>query len=515
MATKDRTRARSTSTGKARPAAAAPVQTSAPPNLVTRDGVLALQQTAGNAAVQRALTQRAALAPGTDNPLVGLKRQDGLDFGTFERRPQVKLLQSKLNDKVAGGLSVDGMWGGRTSKSLESFQLGQSTVPAEFVDQQTGDALLDRNGGGGGGGVEPPTPPDPAVDGTLDQIMLEYSRLHVAQSKAVTQVERDLRDGVEKKSDPILIQALKFGAEKILDGLLGGGATSFRTAIKAGITLIDDADIDGKLKEFGVDKPFDAAKAAASEKIAQELSSVGDTDPLSAFVDTQHNALAEATLKNQEAFINVSKPELRKKPAKDAQTLLNELRKQTAAANETQYTATVNRWAQVNAQRTLGITASTTNPNDLAGTTFVEGLEGKDADSVPGVLEIDINFDRSSPKSPVKVNELTIAGLSPKVREHINKKNPTLGELGFPSRASGDSTASLFGLGARLSVARAEDKGFVTEISSHAGPIGGTTPNGRQYFLDKGDGNGFVGIRRLFAEIDPLTVGALGGLKGP
>jgi len=414
------------------------------------------QQTAGNAAVQRA-----DVATPTDNPIVGLKRQDGLDFGTTRKQPEVKLLQSKLNDKVGSALSVDGMWGKKTSGSLE------------------------------------------------------YSRLHVAQSKAVTQVERDLRDGVEKKSDPLLIQALKFAAEKILDGLLGGGATSFRTAIKAGITLIEDADIDGKLKDFGVDKPFDAAKKAASERIAQELTSLGDTDPLSAFVDTQHNALAEATLKNQEAFIAVSKPELRKKQAKGAQALLDELKKQTADAPERQYDATVKRWAQVNAQRTLGVTASTTDPADPAGTTFVEGLEGKSVASVPGVLEIDINFDPDAPKTPVKVNEITIAGLSPKVREHINKQNPTLGQLGFPSRASGDSISSIIGLGSRLSVARAEDKGFVTEISQQDGPISGTSDGGRKYFTDKGDGNGVVGIARLFSEIDPLNVVSLGGLKGP
>ena len=45
------------------------------------------------------------------NPLVGLKRGDGLVFGTFDRRTRVRALQERLNAKVAAGLDEDGMFG--------------------------------------------------------------------------------------------------------------------------------------------------------------------------------------------------------------------------------------------------------------------------------------------------------------------------------------------------------------------------------------------------------------------
>ena len=96
------------------------------------------------------------------NPVVGLARGDGLNVGTFERRPRVKLLQFKLNEKTGAGLAVDGMWGPKTSKALETFMLTRSTVPAEAVDKPTGDALMGSN-------VQPPGPrppgPPPAPPG--------------------------------------------------------------------------------------------------------------------------------------------------------------------------------------------------------------------------------------------------------------------------------------------------------------------------------------------------------------
>jgi hypothetical protein len=44
----------------------------------------------------------------------------------------------RLKEKTGSNLTVDGMWGPKSSKALDNFMLNQSTVPAEFVDKPTG-----------------------------------------------------------------------------------------------------------------------------------------------------------------------------------------------------------------------------------------------------------------------------------------------------------------------------------------------------------------------------------------
>jgi hypothetical protein len=105
------------------------------------------------------------------NPLVGLKRGDGLTYGTWDLRPRVKLLQHKLNEKTGAGLDVDGMWGPKTSAALESFMLSRSTVPAEIVDQDTADALLDRKKETPGPGPQPIPPGPQPVESTYNQTL--------------------------------------------------------------------------------------------------------------------------------------------------------------------------------------------------------------------------------------------------------------------------------------------------------------------------------------------------------
>ena len=85
------------------------------------------------------------------NPLVGLKRGDGLVFGTFDRRTRVRALQERLNAKVAAGLDEDGMFGRLTSEALATFQAGAGLPTVEPVDADTADALMDRPAAGSGG----------------------------------------------------------------------------------------------------------------------------------------------------------------------------------------------------------------------------------------------------------------------------------------------------------------------------------------------------------------------------
>ncbi len=70
------------------------------------------------------------------NPLTGLKKGDGLVFGTFHLRPRVSLLQQKLNEKTFSGLQVDGMFGPKTMGALRlfrSFYMG-NTIQQVSVD---------------------------------------------------------------------------------------------------------------------------------------------------------------------------------------------------------------------------------------------------------------------------------------------------------------------------------------------------------------------------------------------
>lgn len=97
--------------------------------------VLHLQRTAGNQAVQR------RLASGPPSPFTelvakeirGLRKGDGLDYGTEDRKSRVHLLQRKLNDRLPGvALNTDGMFGPLTAKALHRVQ-ERNDLPVEDV----------------------------------------------------------------------------------------------------------------------------------------------------------------------------------------------------------------------------------------------------------------------------------------------------------------------------------------------------------------------------------------------
>jgi hypothetical protein len=75
------------------------------------------------------------------DPIVGLKRGDGIDFGTEDRRQRVEQLQNLLNEKQNAGLEPDGMFGNNTTTSLNIFQITAKIKPAPSVDNATAKAL--------------------------------------------------------------------------------------------------------------------------------------------------------------------------------------------------------------------------------------------------------------------------------------------------------------------------------------------------------------------------------------
>jgi peptidoglycan hydrolase-like protein with peptidoglycan-binding domain len=137
-------------------------------NPIARE-VLSLQASAGNRSVAALLGRdasgRPTAAPGppavqrqgedvallpAGNPLVGLKRGDGLVFGTFDRRTRVRQLQQKLNEKIVAGLAEDGMFGPLTAEALANFQASVGLPVEQPVSPDTADALLDRPAAAGG-----------------------------------------------------------------------------------------------------------------------------------------------------------------------------------------------------------------------------------------------------------------------------------------------------------------------------------------------------------------------------
>jgi len=74
--------------------------------------------------------------------LVGLQRGDGLDFGTYDRRPRVALLQEKLNEKMMAGLTADGMFGAKTEQILREFQKSMEIPSSHVVDPITANLLM-------------------------------------------------------------------------------------------------------------------------------------------------------------------------------------------------------------------------------------------------------------------------------------------------------------------------------------------------------------------------------------
>lgn len=83
--------------------------------------------------------------PVSISQLEGLKRDDGITYGTWELRPRV----GKLQERLSGSgffCKIDGMFGNETAEALHGFQLSHGFPVADIVDQTTADALEGRDG---------------------------------------------------------------------------------------------------------------------------------------------------------------------------------------------------------------------------------------------------------------------------------------------------------------------------------------------------------------------------------
>lgn len=379
------------------------------------------------------------------NPLVGLKNGDGLNVGTFERRPRVKLLQQKLNEKMMAGLKADGMFGPKTGQVLQEFQLSIRKPAQEPVDADTADALMDVKKN-----EKPPDdlPASQELEDLMDSIWLQYQIMLKSQNDALNRLEKDLQS--QENPTNLLAEILKKAGVKALDLVLFGQSDTLRALIKEVISTAEDLTQDEKetITGSGVDPIFDAAKTPAEEKlksVIDDLTAV-ETPPLDTFIEAQRAAITEASDSAQNTFLLETKPALRKPgssqppqptPVGDAtagdRRLVRARKFRKAVADQKtnafdkQYNESLSKWATTQAQNKLGTTPGKLFP-EQTGTDMSKGEEG-----VPGVLELKI--DGNKPNQPVKVEGAKIVGMSKVVRNRL--KNKTVGETDLPILAKG------------------------------------------------------------------------------
>lgn len=464
------------------------------PTLLSPDGVLALQQTAGNAAVQRAL---AVQREGADlpNPLVGLRKNDG--FGTPQTDPlraRVRKLQQKLGSKQGLSLGVDGAYGDQTLKALRSFMadIGKSdeeTAAAgeSALDEQTADALMDRQTPNPG-----PAPFNPEVESGLEACLVEYQQMFHDSIRILKQVNRDLGtlEGhqpsfVDEKLQALLSASLKLVAGTITDKY----ATMIGDAANA-VTFLDAEQGASAAKA-----PLDGVKKILEQQIDDSLAAtkLPDTE---AFFDAQEEALAEGTHRQQLNFLLVTKPQLSRLGAGEKGTtdqfdprfarvakLRVSLAKERAKQTDFLYENTVSAW-----------TSYLVHKQNKDSQTD-EGTDMSKVTEKAGVLQIE--FDDAT-VGFVKVGAVAIFGLSEKVRNRLNGINsigPLLSGLGFPTIATGKTKD-----GGKLDI-RHDENGNVSIQESDA--------KGTAVLLARavnvGDTTALDGARNLFAEIENRT----------
>jgi hypothetical protein len=76
----------------------------------------------------------------SETDLVGLTRNDGINFGTWEKRPRVHVLQERLTTKRFFCKS-DGMFGAKTADALNQLQATHGLSQSDTVDQLTANVL--------------------------------------------------------------------------------------------------------------------------------------------------------------------------------------------------------------------------------------------------------------------------------------------------------------------------------------------------------------------------------------
>lgn len=480
------------------------------------------------------------------NPLVGLKKGDGLNVGTWDLRPRVKLLQHRLNEQTGAGLTTDGMWGKLTSAALEQFCLSRNMVPLDHVDRATGDALMAT----GEPKVEPPDkPPGPvdvgslffnsALEATFDRIVEQYGALLARQGETLNQFRQEL--GEPEKPQPGLLGTLIIeGANFVIDRTLGSAETSLRgvaqAAARGALDALPSATPDKakeKVVEAAVTAPFTAAVDTGKSVVKEAVSPATSSASIADFVAAQHRGQISSH-RDAVASFQQSKPDLRQFTEEDlaqlggqpipgmvdprldrAEAVLKGVTRAVEKAPTKTYREVAASWATVNARR--GLREHGSFRTDV---TEVGQLQDAATGSVLGVLEVTITFNPNQPKEKVRVTELRIAGLSPTVREKLTAgaggKPPTVGQLGFPVRIQGSEGGGLFGIGSTdIAVAAPEDRREPEKVNKG-------DDSAHPYYQAKGDdGSGgppgllqLRGMARVVAEVDAVVVKDV-GLQGP
>lgn len=382
-----------------------------------------------------------ASAPTGDNPLVGLKEGDGLNFGTNGLRPRVKLLQSRLNETAGAALKADGMWGGKTSEAMDGFELSLKQVPDRVVDQVSGDALMGKGGGGGGGGGGA-APFNPVVESRLEGIAAEYRFIFEAEKLALQRLEVDLTSGkgIEKAEPTLAQKALLAAVFAILEKFVGLNIDELRPdLIKS--TFLDDEQITS-----AVDAPLkpalDEGKTAMGEFLPQQPKGIDD---LGAFIETQLQGATQAAATAEGKYLDVTKPSMSRLRAGEvatsdasdprllrAEALRAAVRKRRFAAFDPAFNEAMAGWTVYLARKATGDPVSGGGFEEQVGTDMSDITK---VDKAGGVLHVDYSVTTAD-KSP-KVEKVSIVGLSEKVRARLKASDRKLDLLGMPVRGEG------------------------------------------------------------------------------
>ena len=439
-----------------------------------------IQQQHGNQYVQRLLAQRKTgdnTAPGDDTapnassaPLIGLKKGDGLDWGTWDKRPRVKLLQHKLNEKVMAGLDVDGMFGDKTADALQAFQLSISVPPAGVVDPVTADALMGKKEPTPPNieppvtppnvtppNIEPPvTPPNveppnvnppannnqynPALEDKLDAIWNAKQFILFARRDGLSMLGRSLKqtdnsghkDGFKQTVKDGANEGLKKGTEAlrglIVDEISGDTAKSV-------VSMVLDKGFN-----FGLAGVVSSAVDFVVDLFAPDPASPPPGSAVDVFIEGRIKAITDASFNAQQKFITEGKQKFRDKEAqqsgqgmKEADELLQVLHKKRDVAPKIQYEESLQKWSVLMAQQHLGQAFDKIDPNIKLGTNMGNVDDVKKA---PGVLKVPVQaLDPDSVLNKPHNKAIKIAGLSPTVRAKLQGRK--INDVGFPIMAEG------------------------------------------------------------------------------
>jgi hypothetical protein len=383
------------------------------------------------------------------NPLVGLKHRDGLDWGTWERRPRVKLLQDKLNQKMLAGLNVDGMFGDRTRQVLQEFQLSIDVLPQNMVDPITADALMGKKKNETPPQPGPPQPNNgefnPALEDVLDAVWNAKHFILLARRDGLVRLGRQLKkDASSRFSDDLkgkLTKAAEEGLHKATDKQRDDLLTDLvgETA-KSVVVKVLDSGFTPAVK-FLVEGAIDLA----IDLFAPEPKDAPDGTAVDVFIEGQTKTVTDAAFQAEQTFITQGKQEFRKKEAEapgegvaQAQELLATLKTQQRIAQNTQYDESLTRWILVMAQEDLGKHLHKITEEDM-------GTEMSDLSKVRvarGVLKIKV-FGLG-PDAPLIIDpgeQPRMAGLTDAARKKLREKK--INEMGVPVLAEGKNLGKL------------------------------------------------------------------------